>query len=76
MDFKELAKNFNLNESTLKNWIKIGILPFKDQYEESDIEKVIASKNHSRRIKKKSKSNSIPESYIKTRETINSAKKT
>lgn len=70
MNIKEVAITFNLTEGTIKNWIKIGLLPEKEKYAVDDIERVISSKSHSRRNKKKSESISIPESYIKSKQTV------
>lgn len=70
MKIEEIIKRFNISNSTIKNWIKIGLLPKKSEYEEEEIESVINSKSHSRRIKKKSTTLSIPESYIKKDKTI------
>lgn len=70
MYISEIASIFKLTEQTIKNWIKIGLLPDKEDFTSEEIESVISSKNHSRRNKKKSLNFSIPESYIKNKNTV------
>jgi len=71
MKIKELAENFGITEDTIKNWIKIGLLPEKEDFSEDELEQVIQSKKHTRRNKKQSNQIIVPESYIRDSDTIN-----
>lgn len=71
MNIHELSKTFNISESTINNWKKIGLLEDKVFFDSNEIEKVISSKDHSRRNKKQSIKYTIPESYIINKETYN-----
>lgn len=70
MKIKDVALKYNLTESTIRNWIKIGLIPDKMNFSDAEIQVVLSKKNPARRIKKISTDFSVPRSYVKEKKTV------
>lgn len=74
MNKKEVLKNYNISEATLRNWKKLGYIKDNDKITIKEIEKIIRKKDNTRRNKKNSNEHIIPESYLGNNKAINYVK--
>ena len=74
MNKKEVLKNYNISEATLRNWKKLGYIKDNDKITIKEIEKIIRKKDNTRRNKKNSNEHIIPESYLGNNKAIDYVK--